>query len=303
MNKEKDYHIPVLFKESIEALSINPDGIYVDVTFGGGSHSKAIFNSLSAKGRLISFDQDEDALENTWEAENFTLINSNFSFLTNQLRLQGITEIDGLLADLGVSSHQFDEGDRGFSIRKSAKLDMRMSKSSEVSAWNVINEYSEGDLANVLFKYGEIRGSRKLASKIVEQRIAKTIDSTGQLIDIVRSFARPGKEHKFFAQVFQAIRIEVNREIECLEQLLNQAAGLIKTNGRLVVISYHSLEDRLVKNFVKRGSFDGSIQKDFFGNVIKPFEDVYRSAIVPGDDEIKSNSRSRSAKLRVGKKR
>ena len=302
MKSKQDYHIPVLFKESIEALSINPDGIYVDVTFGGGGHSRAIFNQLSKKGMLIAFDQDGDAIGNTWESENFKFVHSNFSFITNQLKLLGIKQIDGLLADLGVSSYQFDEKERGFSIRHDAKLDMRMSQSSPITAWNVINEYSSESLANVFFKYGEIRNSRTIASKIEKAREIKSIETTGELMSLVRPFARRNKEHKFLAQLFQSIRIEVNKELEVLESLLIQASKLIKPNGRLVVISYHSLEDRIVKNYLKRGSFDGSIQKDFFGNVLKPFEEVYRSVISPDSEEINQNSRSRSAKLRVGKK-
>lgn len=302
MKSKQDYHIPVLFKESIEALSINPDGIYVDVTFGGGGHSRAIFNQLSKKGMLIAFDQDGDAIGNTWESENFKFVHSNFSFITNQLKLLGIKQIDGLLADLGVSSYQFDEKERGFSIRHDAKLDMRMSQSSAITAWNVINEYSSESLANVFFKYGEIRNSRTIASKIEKAREIKSIETTGELMSLVRPFARRNKEHKFLAQLFQSIRIEVNKELEVLESLLIQASKLIKPNGRLVVISYHSLEDRIVKNYLKRGSFDGSIQKDFFGNVLKPFEEVYRSVISPDSEEINQNSRSRSAKLRVGKK-
>ncbi len=224
MKSKQDYHIPVLFKESIEALSINPDGIYVDVTFGGGGHSRAIFNQLSKKGMLIAFDQDGDAIGNTWESENFKFVHSNFSFITNQLKLLGIKQIDGLLADLGVSSYQFDEKERGFSIRHDAKLDMRMSQSSAITAWNVINEYSSESLANVFFKYGEIRNSRTIASKIEKAREIKSIETTGELMSLVRPFARRNKEHKFLAQLFQSIRIEVNKELEVLESLLIQAS-------------------------------------------------------------------------------
>lgn len=302
MNRKVDYHIPVLFEESIDALCINPDGVYVDATFGGGGHSRAIFENLSEHGKLIAFDQDQEAMSNAWEAKNFHFVLSNFSHLKRQLKLLGVNSVDGLFADFGVSSHQFDESKRGFSIRFDARLDMRMSKESALSAWHVVNEYSEEEIARVLYYYGDIKASRIIAKKIVDKRNEGEINSTFELMEIVRSFAKRTKESKFFAQIFQAIRIEVNQELQAIKDLLTQAAEVMKPNGRLVIISYHSLEDRLVKNYVKRGSFEGQVSKDFYGNILKPFDEIVRNPITPSEQEIQTNSRSRSAKLRIAKR-
>jgi 16S rRNA (cytosine1402-N4)-methyltransferase len=302
MNKEEKYHVPVLFEESLNGLSIKPDGIYVDVTFGGGGHAREIHKRLSNQGKLIAFDQDPDAKQNTWEANNFHFVESNFSYLKNHLRLLGVTKVDGVIADLGVSSHQFNKADRGFSIRFDSKLDMRMSKSS-LSAWDVVNGYEEEDLARLLYRYGELKNSRKIASKLIYHRSQKPIDSTFELVEILKPFIGKIKGNKFYAQVFQALRIEVNKELEVLEDFLSQTPEVLNSDGRLVVISYHSLEDRLVKNFMKRGDFNGEVTKDFFGNQIRPFDEVVRAPITPSLDELERNPRSRSAKLRIAKKR
>jgi 16S rRNA (cytosine1402-N4)-methyltransferase len=302
MNKEERYHIPVLFEESLEGLSIKPDGIYVDVTFGGGGHAKEIYNRLSDSGKLIAFDQDPDAKKNAWIAQNFHFVDANFSYLKNHLKLLGITQVDGILADLGVSSHQFNKADRGFSIRFDSRLDMRMSQ-VDLSAWEVVNEYEEEQLANIFYRYGELRNSRKIASVLVMNRAKKTIDTTFELIHILRPLVGKHKENKFFAQVFQALRIEVNKELEVLEEFLLQAEKVLSPNGRLVVISYHSLEDRLVKNFIKKGNIAGVVQKDFYGNVLKPFDEVVRNPLMASEEELAQNPRSRSAKLRIAIKR
>jgi 16S rRNA (cytosine1402-N4)-methyltransferase len=302
MENNTAYHIPVLFNECIDALQIDPAGTYVDVTFGGGGHSREIFSRLNENGRLIAFDQDPDAQKNTWIAPNFHFIPANFSFLKNHLRLLGIVQINGLLADLGVSSHQFDEAERGFSIREDAALDMRMNQQADLSAFKVVNEYDESALTAILKNYGELTNARLIAREIILKRSEKLIETTGELMSIISRFAPKFKDHKFFAQVFQAIRIEVNQELEVLKNLLIQSSELLAENGRLVVISYHSLEDRLVKNFMKRGSFDGEVKKDFFGNILKPLTEVVRHPIVPSDEEIKRNTRARSAKLRIAVK-
>ena len=302
MENNTTYHISVLFKESVDALQINPAGTYVDVTFGGGGHSREIFNHLNEHGKLIVFDQDPDAKKNAWEAPNFYFVPANFSFLKNHLRLLGVTKIDGLLADLGVSSHQFDEAGRGFTIREDAALDMRMNQNAELSAFKVVNEYDEAALTSIFKNYGELNNARLLAREIILKRTEKPIQSTGELMAGLNRFAPKFKDHKFFAQVFQAIRIEVNQELEVLKNLLVQATDLLAPGGRLVVISYHSLEDRLVKNFMKRGSFEGEVKKDFFGNVLKPLTEVVRHPIVPSEEEIQRNTRARSAKLRIAEK-
>lgn len=286
----------------LEGLNINPDGIYIDVTFGGGGHSRAIFEKLSPKGQLIAFDQDPDAQKNAWDAPNFHFIASNFSFIKNHLRILGITEVDGILADLGVSSHQFDEGNRGFSIRTDDELDMRMNQQGTLSAKSVVNEYSEEDLIKILRKYGELDYPGKIAGTICRARSKGKIKTTGKLIEILETIAPKHREHKFYAQIFQAIRMEVNQEIEVLEKFLIQTPDILKAGGRLVVMSYHSLEDRLVKNFMKRGNLDGTIEKDFYGNVLKPLTEVYRKPISPTEEEILENSRARSAKLRIAAK-
>jgi 16S rRNA (cytosine1402-N4)-methyltransferase len=291
-----------MLTECLEGLNIHPDGIYIDVTFGGGGHSRAIFSKLSSEGKLIAFDQDPDALANVWEADNFQLIPSNFAFLKNYLRSLGIEKVDGILADLGVSSHQFDEGKRGFSIRTNDPLDMRMNQNGAFSAMNVVNEYEEEQLIKILRKYGEVTSPGKVAGTICRGRQATPIKTTGELIAVLQKIAPKFKEHKFFAQVFQAIRMEVNNELDVLEKFLLQTAEVLKPGGRLVVMSYHSLEDRLVKNYMKRGNLDGSIEKDFFGNILKPFSDVTRKPISPSEEEMELNSRARSAKLRIAER-
>jgi len=303
MENKIDYHVPVMLKPCLDGLNIHPDGTYIDVTFGGGGHSRAIFDLLSDKGRLIVFDQDPDAKKNAWEAPNFFFIASNFSFISNHLRMMGIKHVDGILADLGVSSHQFDEAERGFSIRANAPLDMRMNQAGELTAKTVVNTYDERELSRIFRKYGEIPNARKVAGEIVRLRSSRPIKTTSELMDGLSKCAPRQKEHKFFAQVFQALRIEVNQELDVLERFLEQTADIIAPGGRLVVMSYHSLEDRLVKNFMKKGSLEGEITKDFYGNVIKPFDEVVRHPIVPEEIEIASNPRARSAKLRIGQRR
>jgi 16S rRNA (cytosine1402-N4)-methyltransferase len=298
----RSYHIPVLFQESIDALDIHPDGVYVDVTFGGGGHARAIFDQLNDAGQLIVFDQDADAKKNAWQAPNFHFVAANFAFLKNHLQLLRFTKVNGILADLGVSSHQFDTGERGFSIRESAPLDMRMNQQSGKSAAQVINEYEEHELIRIFRNYGELKNARAIAAEIVRKRSDGTIETTGDLMKALNRYAPKFKEHKFYAQVFQAVRIEVNQELQVLEDMLTQAAEMLAPGGRLVVISYHSLEDRLVKNFMKRGSFSGEIEKDFFGNVQKPFTEIVRHPIVSTDEENERNPRARSAKLRIAEK-
>jgi 16S rRNA (cytosine1402-N4)-methyltransferase len=302
MENNTTYHIPVLLQECLEGLNIKPDGIYVDVTFGGGGHAKVIFEKLNSKGKLFAFDQDEAAQQNVWKADNFQLIPANFTYLKNHLKLHKVSAVDGVLADLGVSSYQFDEPSRGFSIREDARLDMRMNQHAALSAYEVVNTYEEAQLAHIFKFYGELNASRAMAATIVSKRSDKAIETTVQLMELLRRFAPKFKDHKFFAQVFQAIRIEVNQELEVLKAMLTQAAELLNPGGRLVVMSYHSLEDRLVKNFMKRGSFDGSIEKDFFGNVQKPLIEVTRHPVVASEDEVVRNSRSRSVKLRIAEK-
>lgn len=291
-----------MLNECLDGLNINPNGIYVDVTFGGGGHSKAIFEKLSSQGLLIAFDQDADAQKNIWEAENFKFIPANFSYIQNHLKILGITQVDGVLADLGVSSHQFDEENRGFSIRGNAPLDMRMNQDAIQSAFHVVNDYPEDDLLKLFRKYGELKNARRITLNILTQRASKAIETTQELINCIKDCAPKFKEQKFYAQVFQAIRIEVNQEMDVLEQFLTQTEHIIKTDGRLVVMSYHSLEDRLVKNYIKRGSLDGSITKDFYGNQLKPFSEVVRGVVTPNEEECERNSRARSAKLRIAVK-
>lgn len=297
------YHVPVMLAECLDGLNINPDGIYVDVTFGGGGHSRAIFEKLSSKGKLIVFDQDPDAKRNAWEASNFHFVAANFSFLQNHLRMLGIKEVDGILADLGVSSHQFDEEQRGFSIRGNAPLDMRMNQNGDLSAEKIVNEYKEQELIRIFRNYGELKNARTIAQTIVSKRESGKIKTTQELMDAIFKCAPKFKDHKFFAQVFQAIRIEVNQEMDVLERFLVQTENAIKSGGRLVVMSYHSLEDRLVKNYMKRGNLDGNIEKDFFGNVLKPFEEVVRHPTVPSEEECERNTRARSAKLRIAERK
>ncbi|EFK37389.1 Ribosomal RNA small subunit methyltransferase H [Chryseobacterium gleum] len=293
------YHNPVLLKQSVDDLVTNPDGIYVDCTFGGGGHSREILSRLSDKGRLFSFDQDLDALKNTIDDPRFTLVNQNFRFLENSLLMYGVSQVDGILADLGVSSHQFDEADRGFSTRSNAPLDMRMNVMQNLDAKRVINEYEEEELADLFYHYGELREARKLAREIVHHRKTKSIETTEDLKKLF-SYIPPHKVNKFYAQLFQAIRIEVNQELEVLKEMLVQAYNVLKPEGRLVVISYHSLEDRLVKRFLKNGMFEGEPERDIYGNYKKAFELVKSKAIIPDDKEIEENSRARSAKMRTG---
>ncbi|MFT5858333.1 MAG: 16S rRNA (cytosine1402-N4)-methyltransferase [Flavobacteriaceae bacterium] len=302
MTNNQEYHVPVMLQDCIDALCIDPKGVYVDVTFGGGGHSQVIFSKLDSAGRLIAFDQDPDARKNGWEAPNFDLIPANFTFISNHLRLLGIKHVDGVLADLGVSSHQFDEGTRGFSIRGDAKLDMRMNQDGDLTAKDVVNDYSERELLRIFKNYGEVSNARRLVEAIVSERRNREIRTTAELTTILDKCAPKHKEHKYYAQVFQAIRIEVNDELGALESFLEQMETVIKPGGRLVVMSYHSLEDRLVKNYMKRGSLTGKIEKDFFGNVLKSFSEVVRHPIVPSEEEIERNSRARSAKLRIAER-
>jgi 16S rRNA (cytosine1402-N4)-methyltransferase len=297
------YHIPVLLHDSIDGLAINPAGVYVDVTFGGGGHSKEILNRLGPNGKLFAFDQDKDALANVPNDKRFTLIQANFRFLTNFLKLYGITQIDGLLADLGVSSHQFDDASRGFSIRFSSDLDMRMNTQSSLSAKTIINEYEEERLIYLFKFYGELPQSKRMAETIIMNRKDKSINTTAELMEILGKFTPKHIAHKFFAQVFQALRIEVNDEMKALEELLTQITPILKTESRLSVISYHSLEDRLVKNFIRSGNIEGNIEKDFFGKANTPFNLIARKPIIPSDKEINENTRARSAKLRIAEKK
>ncbi len=301
-NNDATYHVPVMLQECLDGLAINPDGVYVDVTFGGGGHSRAIFEKLSPEGKLIVFDQDPDARANAWEAPNFHFVAANFAFLKNHLRVLGIPAVDGILADLGVSSHQFDDAKRGFSIRSNEALDMRMSQAGDFTAAKIVQTYDEEQLAAIFRKYGELDHPYKTAVELVKARNKSKIKTTGELMEALMPVAPKFKDHKFFAQVFQALRIEVNQEMEVLEKFLLQTAEVLKPDGRLVVMSYHSLEDRLVKNLMKRGNLDGSIEKDFFGKVLKPFEEVNRKPILPTEEEIQRNSRARSAKLRIAKR-
>jgi 16S rRNA (cytosine1402-N4)-methyltransferase len=295
------YHIPVLLNDSIDGLAIKPNGIYVDATFGGGGHSSEILARLGDEGRLYAFDQDQDALQNSIDDDRFILIPENFRYIKRFLKLEGIKRVDGILADFGVSSHQFDEGQRGFSIRFDAELDMRMDQTSGKSASDLLNMYSEEQISQVLWQYGEIKMSRKLAKAIVSERVENPISSTSQLNALLTPYFPPTKVNKFLAQVYQAIRIEVNQEMEALKEFLLQAPELIKAGGRISLISYHSLEDRLVKRFLRDGKFSGAPEKDFYGNLIVPFRKVSK-LITPTSEEMQRNNRSRSAKLRIGEK-
>jgi 16S rRNA (cytosine1402-N4)-methyltransferase len=292
------YHNPVLLQESVDALSIKEDGVYVDVTFGGGGHSREILKRLGRNGRLFGFDQDPDALGNVIDDVRFVLIPENFRYISRFLRFNGVRKVDGVLADLGVSSHQFDEAERGFSTRFDGDLDMRMNQKSRVSAKEIVNEYSEEKLAEILFLYGELRNSRNIAKTIVEKRADEKIDTSFQLREVLRKYLPKAKEHKIIAQIFQAIRIEVNEELDVLREFLEQIPNLLKDEGRLSVISYHSLEDRLVKRFIRTGLFSGEPRKDVFGNTSEPLKKVGK-LVVPTSQEIKINNRARSAKLRI----
>jgi len=296
-----EYHNPVLLHECIKGLNIKPTGIYVDVTFGGGGHSKLILKNLNG-GTLYAFDQDKNAHKNALPEDAFKLINANFRHLKNFLRMEGVRKIDGLLADLGVSSHQFDVAERGFSIRFDGELDMRMNTNSSLSAKQVVNEYGQEELANVLFKYGELRNSRAIAREIINTRDIETILTTNQLIEVVEKMVPEKKRNQFLARIFQAIRIEVNDEIKALEEMLLDAVDMLNEGGRLVVLSYHSLEDRMVKNLMKKGNIEGNLEKDFFGNPVKDLKEVNRKVIVATEEQIVENTRARSARLRIAEK-
>jgi len=295
------YHLPALLEESIAGLNLKPEGIYVDVTFGGGGHSRAILEKLTT-GRLIAFDQDSDAAANFINDERFTFLCQNFRYLKNNLRYHGVSTIDGLIADLGVSFHQFDEQERGFSFRSNAKLDMRMNRQSSVKASDILWTYEEEKLADVFYNYGELTTSRRLAAAIVKARAVKPVTTVSDLTVTLRDLIPPREENKFWARLFQSLRIEVNSELEALKELLKQALQLLKPGGRMAVITYHSLEDRLVKNFFRSGNFEGESEKDFYGNVSAPLRVVNRKVIVPTEQEIMNNSRARSARLRIAEK-
>lgn len=299
---EPVYHIPALLEECLNGLSIKPDGTYADVTFGGGGHSRAIVERLSPMGHLYGLDQDIDAWRNRIDDPRFTFVLSNFAYLKNFLRYYGVVAVDGILADLGVSFHHFDDQERGFSFRFDGQLDMRMNQSSTLDARQVIATYSEERLADVLYLYGELKQSRQLARAIVRARSQRDINTTLQLIDVVRPLIRPNQEKKELAQLFQALRIEVNNEIDVLKRLLQQSLDVLRPGGRLVIITYHSLEDRLVKNFMRTGNVEGHVVKDFYGRVQAPLTLVNNKVIVPSDDEVARNPRSRSAKLRIAEK-
>lgn len=302
--QETVYHVPVLLKESVDGLNIGTGGCYVDVTFGGGGHSREILSRLDHQGHLYSFDQDADAEKNAegFDKGKFTFVRSNFRFLKNFMKYYGVEQIDGLLADLGVSSHHFDDSERGFSFRFEGKLDMRMNQRAGRTAADVVNTYDEKQLADVFYLYGELKQSRKLAAAIVKARQGKRVETIGDFLEIVKPFFRGEREKKELAKVFQALRIEVNHEMDALRDMLKGATEMLKPGGRLVVITYHSLEDRMVKNLMKTGNVEGKEDKDFFGKVNTPFRLVNRQVIVPSDEELAGNPRSRSAKLRIAEK-
>lgn len=300
--QEEQYHVPVMLEECIEGLKIKPDGIYIDLTFGGGGHSKAILQRLSSEGSLYAFDQDSDAVKNALDDDRFTMIEDNFSNLTNQLKLYRVTQVDGILADLGISSYQIDCAERGFSTRFDAELDLRMNRKQVLTAKDVVNTYSLEQLKKIFANYGELSNAYQIAKRIESSQI-EGISTTNQLKEILQPLAQRGKENKFFAQVFQALRIEVNGEIDVLQKMLEQTSPLLKQGGRLVVMSYHSLEDRLVKNYIKTGNCEGKIEKDFFGNLLNDLEAVNRKPITASEQELIRNPRSRSAKLRIAQKK
>ena len=295
------YHSPVLLTESVDGLNIKSDGVYVDVTFGGGGHSREILKRLGEKGRLLAFDQDEDALPNAIDDGRFQLINENFRYIKQFLKFYGIRKVDGILADFGVSSHQFDQAERGFSTRFDADLDMRMSKKNQISAFDVVNVYDYDELRRVLFQYGDLRNANAMAKTIIEQRENEPIKTTDQLKEVLGQYLPKHREHKILAQIYQAIRIEVNQEIQVIKEFLMQVPELLNEGGRLSVISYHSLEDRLVKRFIRAGQFEGEPEKDFYGNIEVPMKKV-GGLVVPSKEEIKLNNRARSAKLRIAER-
>ncbi len=296
------YHVPVMLNECLDGLNINPDGIYVDVTFGGGGHSKAILERLSEKGRLFSFDQDLDAMKNAFDDKRFTFVRSNFRYLKNFLRYHGVDGVDGILGDLGVSSHHLDDDSRGFSFRFDGKLDMRMNAAADKTAADILNTYSEEELANVFYYYGELQQSRKLARIIVKARTEEPFEDIAQFMEVVKYLFQREREKKDMAKLFQALRIEVNHEMDVLKDLLRQIPDVLNQDGRLVVMTYHSLEDRLVKNFIKAGNIEGKQEKDFYGRVVAPLKAVNNKVITASEDELNENPRSRSAKLRVAQK-
>ena len=302
-NEELTYHVPVLLMPSVDGMNIRPDGTYIDVTFGGGGHSREILSRLGDGGRLLGFDQDEDAERNIVDNPHFTFVRSNFRYLHNFLRYHNIEEVDSILADLGVSSHHFDDSERGFSFRFDGALDMRMNKRAGDTAADIINNYDEERLADIFYLYGELKNSRKLASVIVKARAGQKITTIGEFLEVIKTHLGRGREKKKLAKVFQALRIEVNQEMEALKEMLYAATEALKPGGRLVVITYHSLEDRMVKNIMKTGNVEGKMEKDFFGNVQTPFRLVNNKVIVPDDAEIERNPRSRSAKLRIAEKK
>lgn len=297
------YHVPVMLHECIEGLNINPDGIYIDVTFGGGGHSSEILKHLNS-GHLYGIDQDEDAEKNILNNKNFTFVRSNFRYLNNFMKYYGVSQVDGVLADLGVSSHHFDEAARGFSFRfNEEKLDMRMNQRSSVNAADILNNYPEEKLASVFYKYGELKDSRRMASEIVKRRNDIKFDTINSLVEALKPFLLRDREKKELAKVFQALRIEVNSELVALEEMLQQSLEILRPGGRLVVMTYHSLEDRIVKNFIKTGNFEGKSNQDFYGNFLTPFKLINNKVIIPRDDEQVENPRSRSAKLRIAEKK
>ena len=297
-----NYHLPVMLNECIEGLNIRPEGTYVDATFGGGGHSRAILSQLGESGKLIAFDQDADALANAIEDSRFKLLNENFRHMKSFLRLQGVRSVDGILADLGVSSHQFDVAERGFSTRFNGELDLRMDRRQEVTARELVNRMDEHELTRILRLYGELPNAYQMAKAICRARAEKEIETTFDLREAVKHHLPWGMENKYLAMLFQALRIEVNGELEALQEMLRQAAELLNPGGRIAVMSYHSLEDRIVKNFFRAGNFEGEIEKDFYGNPIVPLKLVSRKAIVAGEEELQRNPRSRSARLRVAEK-
>ena len=301
MNKEV-YHIPALLPQTIDALNIKPSGIYVDATFGGGGHSRAIMERLDSNGHLYSFDQDEDAVNRAFSDPRFTMVYGNFRFLSNFLRYYNIDSVDGILGDLGVSFHHFDDSSRGFSFRTEGKLDMRMNRHAALTASTILNEYSGEQLADIFYLYGELSAARKIASAIVSARQNTPVDTTDRLLEVCRPFISPKKEKKDMACIFQALRIEVNGELDALRSFLEQATDVLKPGGRLAILTYHSLEDRLVKNFMRYGNFTGNAEKDFFGRINAPLKQVNSKPVIPDEDEIASNPRSRSAKLRIAEK-
>ncbi|MET3114766.1 16S rRNA (cytosine1402-N4)-methyltransferase [Pedobacter sp. CG_S7] len=299
---ENNYHVPVLLDACIAGLNIKPDGVYVDVTFGGGGHSKEILKKLNKNGILIAFDQDPDAQRNKIDDPRFLFVDQNFAFLRNNLRLLGYKQVDGILADLGVSSYQFNEPARGFSTRFESSLDMRMDKQGDLTAADVLNKYAEEDLHKIFGIYGEVKNAKSLARAIATSRMAEPILTLADFKKAIAAHIPKGKENKYLAQVFQALRIEVNGEIKVLESFLEQTAEVLKPGGRLVIMSYHSLEDRPVKNFLAKGKFKGEVEKDFYGNQQKPFNVITRKAVIADEEELARNSRARSAKLRIGEK-